>query len=206
MGDLLLDFASEDNPDLIVGFETSDDAGVYRISDTLALVQTVDLITPVCDDPVMFGQIAAANSLSDVYAMGGRPLTVLNICCFPADNVPDGVFRSILKGAHDKVAEAGATLIGGHTVKDEELKVLSPDLYERFRKVWLKIPTVNEMTTFFEQKLPDWGVIADRDEIRATVRRSKRSFRTCKDVFAAAADNPDRTLDDATMDEFLPRL
>jgi selenide, water dikinase len=105
-----------------VGFGTSDDAGVYRIREDLALVQTVDLITPVCDDPFIFGQVAAANALSDVYAMGGRPLTALNICCFPGTGVPEETLAEILRGALDKVREARAVLVGGHTVKDAELK------------------------------------------------------------------------------------
>src|SRR5262249_2410206 len=93
-----------------------------RLRDDLALVQTVDLITPICDDPYQFGQVAAANSLSDVYAMGGRPLTALNICCFPAAGVPDGVLSDILRGGFDKMREAGAALLGGHTVRDPEMK------------------------------------------------------------------------------------
>lgn len=122
LGHLLAGFPKPDDPDLIVGFDTSDDAGVYRLDARRALVQTVDLITPVCDDPYAFGQVAAANSLSDVYAMGGRPLTALNICCFPGSGVPEGVFAEILRGGHDKLREAGAVLLGGHTVKDAELK------------------------------------------------------------------------------------
>ena len=110
------------NPDLLVGFETSDDAGVFKLTETLALVQTVDFVTPTCDDPFLFGQIAAANSLSDVYAMGGRPINALNICCFPQEGVDDAVLAEILKGGHSKILEAGATLVGGHTVKDAELK------------------------------------------------------------------------------------
>ncbi len=110
------------NPDLLVGFETSDDAGVYKLNDDLALVQTVDFVTPTCDDPFLFGQIAAANSLSDVYAMGGRPINALNICCFPQEGVDDAILAEILKGGHFKILEAGATLVGGHTVKDLELK------------------------------------------------------------------------------------
>src|SRR6266850_2434535 len=110
------------DPNLIVGFDTSDDAGVYKVRDDLALVQTVDFITPVCDDPYLFGQVAAANSLSDVYAMGGKPLTVMNVCCFPPRGVPVEVYRRILEGGLSKTLEAGATLVGGHTVKDEELK------------------------------------------------------------------------------------
>lgn len=110
------------NPDLLVGYQTSDDAGVYRIREDLALVQTVDFITPVCDDPYIFGQVAAANSLSDIFAMGGSPLTAMNICCFPASGVPEDVLPGILAGGLDKTEEAGATLVGGHTVRDDELK------------------------------------------------------------------------------------
>jgi selenide, water dikinase len=107
---------------VIVGTETNDDAGVYRLSADLALVQTADYITPVVDDPFLFGQVAAANSLSDVYAMGGRPLTVLNLCNFPPEGLENKHFLEILKGGLSKTVEAGATLIGGHTVKDPELK------------------------------------------------------------------------------------
>ncbi len=110
------------DPNLLVGFETSDDAGVYRVSSEMALVQTVDFITPVCDDPFVFGQIAAANSLSDVYAMGGRPVTALNLCCFPSEGVESSILADILRGGLSKILEAGAALAGGHTVKDQELK------------------------------------------------------------------------------------
>jgi len=107
---------------ILVGPETADDAGVYLL-DGKALVATADFITPVCDDPRRFGRVAAANSLSDVYAMGGRPLFALNLCCFPpADDVPDGVLTEILAGAGDAMAEAGAVLLGGHSVRDPELK------------------------------------------------------------------------------------
>lgn len=122
LGRLLEGFPHAEDPNLLVGFESSDDAGVYRLGESLALVQTLDLITPVCDDPYAFGQVAAANALSDVYAMGGRPLTVMNICCFPATGVPEGVLSQILRGGYDKSLEAGATLVGGHTVRDPELK------------------------------------------------------------------------------------
>ena len=110
------------NANVLVGFDTSDDAGVYKVREDLALVQTVDFITPVCDDPYLFGQVAAANSLSDVYAMGGKPLTAMNVCCFPPRGVPVEVYGRILEGGLAKTIEAGATLVGGHTVKDEELK------------------------------------------------------------------------------------
>ena len=110
------------DPDLLVGFRSEDDAGVYRISDEIALIQTADYITPLTDDPYIFGQVAAANALSDVYAMGGRPLTAMNLCNFPSDGIPTEDFQKILQGGADKVAEAGATVVGGHTVVDEELK------------------------------------------------------------------------------------
>lgn len=110
------------NPNLLVGFETSDDAGVFRLSDDRALVQTVDFFTPIVDDPYAFGAIAAANALSDVYAMGGRPLTVLNTACFSPGLAPAEVWAAILQGAYDKVTEAGAVVVGGHSVEDKEPK------------------------------------------------------------------------------------
>ncbi len=105
---------------MLVGPETADDAGVYLL-DGRALIATADFITPVCDDPRRFGWVAAANALSDVYAMGGAPLFALNLCCFP-DDVPDGVLAAILEGAAAALGEAGAALLGGHTVRDPELK------------------------------------------------------------------------------------
>jgi selenide,water dikinase len=110
------------NPDLLVGLETSDDAGVYRLNDELALVQTVDFFTPIVDDPYAFGQIAAANAISDIYAMGGKPLTVLNIVAFPISTLDKQILADILRGAADKVQEAGATLVGGHSIDDKEPK------------------------------------------------------------------------------------
>jgi selenide,water dikinase len=99
-----------------------DDAGVFVLSDDLALVQTVDFFAPIVDDPYLFGQVAAANALSDVYAMGGEPLTALNIVGFPSGKLPLDVLREILRGGQDKVHEAGALIVGGHTIIDEELK------------------------------------------------------------------------------------
>jgi selenide,water dikinase len=110
------------NPNLLVGFETSDDAGVIRVTDDLALVQTVDFFTPIVDDPYSFGQIAAANALSDVYAMGGKPISVLNIACFSPDLAPPETWAAVLQGAFDKTTEAGATVMGGHSVEDQEPK------------------------------------------------------------------------------------
>jgi selenide, water dikinase len=105
---------------VLVGPETADDAGVFLL-DGRALIATADFITPVCDDPRRFGRVAAANALSDVYAMGGAPLFALNLCCFP-DDVPDGVLAAILEGAAAALGEAGGALLGGHTVRDPELK------------------------------------------------------------------------------------
>ena len=110
------------HPDLLVGLEMADDAGVYRLSPELALIQTVDFFTPIVNDPYHFGQIAAANALSDIYAMGGRPLTALNIACFPLKTVSADILKAILRGGLDKLHEAGALLVGGHSVEDPELK------------------------------------------------------------------------------------
>lgn len=109
------------DPNLIVGFETSDDAGVYRLRDDLALVQTVDFFTAIVDDPFTFGQIAATNALSDVYAMGGRPVSALTMVCFPA-NGPQDVLEQIFRGGLSKMNEAECTVLGGHSIRDEEIK------------------------------------------------------------------------------------
>ena len=123
------------HPDLLVGMETADDAGVFRLTPEIALIQTLDFFTPIVNDPYTFGQIAAANALSDVYAMGGRPLTAMNIVCYPSKTVPKEVLQAILAGGLDKIHEAGALLVGGHSVDDVELKyglavtgIVHPDL------------------------------------------------------------------------------
>ena len=109
------------HPDVLVGFDTCDDAGVFRVSADLALVQTVDFFTPIVDDPYTFGAIAAANSLSDVFAMGGKPMSALSILCYPgAGDI--GVLREILRGGAEKLQEAGCVLLGGHSVADDEIK------------------------------------------------------------------------------------
>lgn len=105
-----------------MGYDTSDDAAVYKISDDAAMINTIDFITPPVDDPYWFGQIAAANSISDIYSMGGRPLTALNVVMFPSKILDTGILRQILEGGNDKVVEAGAVLAGGHSVDDEEPK------------------------------------------------------------------------------------
>jgi selenide, water dikinase len=110
------------DPRLLVGRETFDDAGVFVVSDDLALVQTVDFFAPIVDDPYSFGRIAAANALSDVYAMGGEPITAMNIVGFPVGKLPLEILTDILRGGQDAVHEAGAHIVGGHTIIDEELK------------------------------------------------------------------------------------
>ncbi len=111
----------QEDPNLLVGFAKRDDAGVYRLQDGLALVQTADFFTPIVDDPYAYGQIAAANSLSDVYAMGGRPLTALSLLCYP-ETGDLGVLERILIGGIDKMTEAGCTIVGGHSIRDSEIK------------------------------------------------------------------------------------
>ncbi len=105
-----------------MGLEHGDDAGVYRLSDDLAIVQTVDFFTPIVDDPYLFGQIAAANALSDVYAMGAKPLCALNLVAFPSGKMDIEVLRQVLAGGLDKIKEAGAALVGGHSISDAEMK------------------------------------------------------------------------------------
>ena len=107
---------------MLVGTETADDAGVFRLRPDLAIVNTVDFFTPIVDDPYLFGQISAANSLSDVYAMGGDPKTCMNIVCFPKGKMDIAILGEILKGGADKVKESGAVIIGGHSIIDEEIK------------------------------------------------------------------------------------
>ena len=112
----------QSDPNVLVGFDTYDDAGVYLLpGGEQALVQTVDILTPIADDPHEFGQIAASNSLSDVYAMGGKPLSALSIVCFPEKEPPE-VLEAILRGGLEKMIEAGCTVVGGHSVRDEDLK------------------------------------------------------------------------------------
>jgi selenide,water dikinase len=127
-------------PELLVGHETSDDAGVFQLTDSIALIQTLDYFTPIVDDPYKFGQIAAANALSDVYAMGGEPKTVLNIVGYPVKKLGPEILSDILRGAADKVKEAGAYTVGGHSIDDQEPKfglsvtgIVHPD------KIWKNV-------------------------------------------------------------------
>lgn len=121
LAQLLQDIRVHYDPKLLVGFDKSDDASVYQVSEELALVQTVDFFPPIADDPYLFGQIAATNALSDVYAMGGEPKLALNIMCVPED-MPQETVHEILRGGYDKVYEAGALITGGHSIFDDEPK------------------------------------------------------------------------------------
>jgi len=119
---LLASLPKNNDPNLLVGYETSDDAGVYRLTDDLAIIMTADYITPPVNDPYIYGQIAAANAISDVYAMGGKPIACLNLVSFPSNKLPPEVLHQIVSGALSKITEAGAVLAGGHSVEDDEPK------------------------------------------------------------------------------------
>ncbi|SFC01638.1 selenophosphate synthase [Alkalibacterium subtropicum] len=121
--EVLLDLpVQKKDPNLLVGVDTGDDAGVYKLTDDLAIVQTLDFFTPIVDDPYDFGQVAAANALSDVYAMGGTPITALNIVAFPIFDLDKAILTEILRGASDKLQEADCNLVGGHSIDDKEPK------------------------------------------------------------------------------------
>ena len=119
---MLSDIPAQTDPRVLIDFRTADDAGVYRWESGPALVQTVDFFTPIVDDPYVYGQIAAANSVSDIYAMGGRPLTALAIAGFPESGLEPEVIGAVFRGGFDKLREAGVALLGGHTVRDREIK------------------------------------------------------------------------------------
>lgn len=129
------------NPNLLVGLDTSDDAGVYKLTDELAMVQTLDFFTPIVDDPYDFGQITATNAFSDIYAMGLTPITVLNIVAFPIATFYKKILTEILRGSGDKLKEAGVTLVGGHSIDDQEPKfgltvtIKANDVEDAFQKV-----------------------------------------------------------------------
>jgi len=174
------------DPAVLVGTETSDDAAVYRLSDELAIVQTVDFFTPIVDDPYWFGAISAANSLSDVYAMGARPLFGLNIVGFPSNRLPMRVLQQILQGALDKAAEAGVSVIGGHTVEDTEPKfglavtgVAHPDQVLRNSTarpgdalVLTKPLGVGIISTAVKRGLADEATAREAAELMATLNRA----------------------------------
>lgn len=122
LSELLQSVEIPTDSNLLVGIEKLDDAGIYKITEDIALVQTVDFFTPIVDDPFLFGQIAAANALSDVYAMGGRPVTAMNMVCFPSTTLDKSILAEIIKGGISKIKEAGAVLAGGHSIMDKEIK------------------------------------------------------------------------------------
>ena len=136
MGELLATLPKKQDPNLLVGYENSDDAGIYKLSEEIAIVTTADFITPPVNDPYIYGQIAAANSISDVYAMGGNPVTCLNLVFFPPKKLSKNVLHQIVAGGLNKITESGAVLAGGHTVEDDEPKyglavtgTVHPDTY-----------------------------------------------------------------------------
>jgi len=173
------------DPNLIVGMERAEDAGVYKLSDELAIVQTLDFFTPIVDDPYTFGQVAVANALSDVYAMGGRPLTAMNIVCFPVKTMDMSILREILAGGLDKMREAGVILVGGHSVEDQELKyglsvtgvihpakvLLNTGAREGDRLVLTKALGTGIINTALKGGLADKRAVAKAIECMATLNR-----------------------------------
>ncbi|MFP7170868.1 selenide, water dikinase SelD [Terribacillus halophilus] len=190
------------DPNLIVGLETGDDAGVYKLNDTTALVQTVDFFTPIVDDPYDFGQIAAANAISDVYAMGGTPLTALNIVAFPIANLDKSILADILRGASDKLREANVTLVGGHSIDDQEPKfglsvtgTVHPDKIQTNagakpgdQLILTKPIGVGIYTTSLKRGLLDEGEIANVTKVMATLNKvasetmQRYTVHACTDV------------------------
>ncbi len=196
---------SFDHPDLLVGTETNDDAGVFRLTPELAIVNTVDFFTPIVDDPFTFGQIAAANALSDVYAMGGEPKTALNIVGFPRGAMPIETLVEVLRGGADRAREAGAVVIGGHSIIDPEIKygmavtgVIHPDRIVRNvgartgdALVLTKPLGTGIITTASKRHGPDGGQLASLDAaiasmitLNAAASRVMRGFdvHACSDV------------------------
>ena len=173
------------DPNLIVGMEHAEDAGVYKLHDDLAIIQTVDFFTPIVDDPYTFGQIAVTNALSDVYAMGGKPLTAVNIVCFPVKTMDMSILRQILQGGLDKMREAGVLLIGGHSVEDEEPKygvsvvgVVHPDrvVFNRGGKVGDKLILTKPLgtgivSTALKAGLADEALVAESTKCMTTLNR-----------------------------------
>jgi selenide,water dikinase len=179
-----LDIPSD--PNVLVGANTADDAGVYRVSEDLAVVQTVDFFTPVVDSPYKFGLVAAANALSDVYAMGARPVTALNIIAFPEEKLPMETLVQILRGGLDKATEAGVSIIGGHTIKDDEPKyglsvtgLIHPDRVVTNAgarpgdRLFLTKPLGSGIiTTAIKQDLPSDDEIEEITSLMATLNRA----------------------------------
>ena len=183
---------------LIVGMESAEDAGVYKLNDDLAVVQTLDFFTPIVDDPYTFGQVAAANALSDVYAMGGKPLTAMNIVCFPVKTMDMSVLKEILSGGLDKMREAGVTLVGGHSVEDQELKyglsvtgiihpakvILNTGARAGDRLLLTKPLGTGIINTALKGGLADEGAVSKAIECMVTLNRKAAELMTEADVHA----------------------
>ena len=195
---MLCELPPIDDPAVLVGTSTADDAAVYRLDDKRAIVQSVDLITPIVDDPYDYGQIAAANSLSDVYAMGGTPLFALAIVCFPARKIPLDVLRQILQGGIAKAREAGISVLGGHSVEDDEPKyglvvtgLISPDrvltnVGARPGDVLVLTKPVGTgiLTTALKRKQLDADAVRRVVEVMSTLNRSAAAALTGLQVHA----------------------
>jgi len=177
---LLAKLPKNHDPNLLVGIETGDDAGIYRLSDEIAIVTTADFITPPVNDPYLFGQIGAANAISDVYAMGGRPLTCLNLVAFPSKKLASEVLHQIVAGALNKINEAGAVLAGGHSIEDDEPKfglavtgIVHPEKY--WTNSGAKAGDVLILTkpigsgVIFNANLKKWVSTSAMDECLATI-------------------------------------
>jgi selenide,water dikinase len=190
-----------EDPNLLVGYSTSDDAGVYRITDDIALIQTVDYFTPVVDDPYMFGQIAAANALSDVYAMGGTPKTALNIVGYPIKKLGPVVLNRILAGALDKVKEAGAVIVGGHSIDDQEPKFgLSVTGFAHPDRIW-KNTGANEGDALVLTKPIGTGIITTAiKREKATEEQVSTVTKTMAELNKAAAEVLQNFLPNAVTD------
>lgn len=182
-----------------MGIETSDDAGVYKLNEEMVLIQTVDFFTPIVDDPYMFGAIAAANALSDVYAMGGEPLTAMNILAFPMNILPAAVLAEILRGGAEKVEEAGAVLLGGHSIQDNEPKYgLSVTGIASPQEIWsnagaqpgddlilTKPLGIGIITSALRKKKDSEGKVIGGDVVPASVEKQAAEIMACLNQKAA---------------------
>jgi selenide,water dikinase len=178
--------------------ERAEDAGVYKLTEELAIVQTLDFFTPIVDDPYTFGQVAVVNALSDVYAMGGRPLTAMNIVCFPVKKMDMSILKEILAGGLDKMREAGVILVGGHSVEDNELKyglsvtgvihpekvILNTGAKAGDRLVLTKALGTGIINTALKGGLADEGAVAKAIECMATLNRKAAELMTEVEVHA----------------------
>jgi len=198
LADILRHLPRSTDPDLLVGPETSDDAGAYRIADNLALLNTVDFFPPIVDDPYIYGQIAAANALSDIYAMGGRPITAMNLVAFPREGLADKVLHDILRGGSDKLEEAAVALVGGHTVADQEVKygmaitgLVDPARFIRNggaqpgdRLILTKPIGVGIITTALKQERADASLVERASSVMCQLNRAAAGTMLLHDVHA----------------------